>query len=132
METISTSEELKKAIQILEYEKDRKGELLKAQFHSINESLKPFNLIKSTISEVASSPYLIGNVLGAVVGLASGYVSKKIVTGGSANILRKLFGSVLQFGVTNVVAHRTESIKSFGQNIFRYFRRKKETNTNNY
>ena len=128
MENITTTEELKNAIELMEFEKLYKGQIVKEQLLIVHEALKPFNLIKSTISEATSSPYLIDNILGAAVGLASGYVSRKIVIGRSANVLRKLIGSALQFGVTNVVARHADTIKTFGQTIFQYSSHKKEMN----
>ena len=77
MEPITSRDELKNVIQILEFDHSIKEQHLKEQLFIIHESLKPINLIKSTLHEVASSPYLIDNILGATVGLASGYISKK-------------------------------------------------------
>jgi len=129
METVSSIAELKVAIQILEFEQTVKSQQLKEQLLITHESLKPINLISSTLSEVASSPYLIDNILGATMGLATGYISRKIIVGGSHNIIRKLFGSILQFGVTNVVAQHSDPIKSFGQFIYQRFLRKKEADS---
>lgn len=126
MQTITSITDLKTAIQVLEFEQEFKKQQLNDQLLLIHESLKPVNLIKSTLSEVGSSPYLIDNMLGAAVGLASGYLSRKLVVSGSHNIFRKLLGSVIQFGVTNVVAQNTDPIKTFGQYIFQHFLQKKE------
>jgi len=128
MKSITSSAELKDAIQQLEFETTIKGQLLKEQLLLTHESLKPVNLIKNALSEVASSPYLVDNILGASVALATGYISKKIVIAGSGNVIRKLFGSILQFGVTNVVAQHTDTIKSVGQFIYQHFLHKKEMN----
>jgi len=128
MKSITSSAELKDAIQQLEFETTIKGQLLKEQLLLTHESLKPVNLIKSALSEVASSPYLVDNILGASVALATGYISKKIIIAGSGNVIRKLFGSILQFGVTNVVAQHTDTIKSVGQFIYQHFLHKKEMN----
>jgi hypothetical protein len=129
MESITTSDELKNAIQILEFDQQIREQQLKEQVYLTVESLKPVNLIKSTLHEVASSPYLIDNILGASMGLASGYISRKLVVGGSHNIIKKLFGTILQFGVTNVVAQHTDPIKSVGQFIYQHFLKKKEVNS---
>lgn len=129
MEPITSIEELKIAIQILEFEHTTKGQQLKEQLFITRDSLKPVNLIKSALSEVASSPYLIDNILGATMGLASGYISRKLIVGKSGNIFRKLLGTILQFGVTNVVAQHSDPIKSFGQFISKHFRHKKEVNS---
>jgi len=131
MEPITCIADLKNAIQILEFEHAVKKQLLKEQVYLIYENLKPVNLIKNTLSEVASSPYLIDNILGATVGLASGYVSRKIAVGRSGNLIRKLFGAVLQFGVTNIVAQNSDKILSVGQFIYQHFIHKKEANSKN-
>ena len=129
MQKITPTDELKNAIQLLEVEQAAKWLVLKEQFHLTYESLKPVNLFKSTLNEVASSPYLIDNIIGNAVGLATGYLSKKIVIGTSGNIFRKLIGFVLQFGVANFVAHRPDAIKSIGQFILQHVFRKKEMNS---
>lgn len=129
MEPITTINELKSAIQILEFERTIKEHKLKEQLFITHESLKPVNLIKSAIHEITSSPYFIDNILGATMGLASGYISKKLIVAGSHNIFRKLFGSILQFGVTNVVAQHSDPIKSVGQFIYQHFLQKKEVNS---
>jgi hypothetical protein len=126
MQEITRAAELAKAIQILEAEHAIKGQLLKEQFYTTYESLKPVSIIKSTLNDIATSPYLVDNILGTAMGLASGYLSKRIFIGASGNLLRKLLGSVLQFGVTNVVAQHSDTIKSIGHVIFQHFLHKKE------
>lgn len=129
MQNITPTDELKNAIQLLEVEQAAKWQLLKEQFHLTYESLKPVNLLRSTVNDIASSPYLINNIVGNAVGLATGYLSKKIVIGASGNIFRKLFGFVLQFGVANFIAQRPDAIKSIGQFILQHVFRKKEMNS---
>jgi hypothetical protein len=106
MEPITSVDKLRNNIHILEFDHALKGQLLREQIYLTVESLKPVNLIKSTIHEITASPYLIENILGAVAGLITGYISKSIATGKSRNIFRNLLGAILQFGVTNVVARR--------------------------
>ena len=126
MENITSSTELKNAIQRLEVEQTIDGQLLKEHFYLTYESLKPINLLRNTIYEISTSPHLIDSILGTAAGLASGYVSRKIVMiGASGNLVRKLFGSVLQLGVTNVVSQYPERIKSLGQFIIQHLLRKK-------
>jgi len=126
MESITTSDELKNAIQILEFDQQIRLQQLKEQVYLTIESLKPVNLIKSTLHEVVSSPYLIDNILGVAMGLTTGYITKKIALGKSVSVIRKILGTLLEFGITNVVAQNAGSIKTFGQSIFQYFMRKKE------
>lgn len=126
MEAITTSIELKNAIQLLEFDQQIREQQLKEQVFLTIESLKPVNLIKSTLHEVVSSPYLIDNLLGVAMGLTSGYITKKIAMGKSVSVIRKILGTLLEFGITNVVAQNTDSIKTFGQSIYQYFLRKKK------
>jgi hypothetical protein len=131
MQNITSYAGLQNAIQLLADEQAVKRQLLKEQLILTFESLKPLNLIRNALKDISSSPNLIDNVLGSAIGLASGYLSKKIFIGTSGNLIRKLIGSVLQFGVTNVVAQHPEDIKSFGQFIIQHLFTKKGTKSKN-
>lgn len=126
MQHITSSAALKNAIQLLEVEQAIKEQLLRDQFHLTYESLKPVNLLKNAFKNITSSPDLLDNILGTVTGLATGYLTKKIVVSGSGNVFRKLIGSVLQFGVTKLVAQHPDAIRSFGQFIIQHIFSKKE------
>jgi len=130
MQTITSVAGLKNSILLLEAEQSIKSQLLKDQLFITYESLKPVNLIKHTLKEISSSPYLIDNISGSAMGLLSGFLSRKIFVGTSGNLLKKLIGSVLQFGVTNIVAQNSDVIKSVGQTVLHYFFRKKIMNSN--
>jgi hypothetical protein len=129
MENITSIAGLKNAIQLLEAEQAVKGQILKEQFHNTYERLKPASLLKGTLKDIVSSPNLIENILGTTIGLATGYLTKKIVIGASGNLFRKLFGSVMQIGVTNAVAHHPDTIKSLGQAIIQRISQKKDVNS---
>lgn len=117
MENIQSAAELKLAIQSKQVQHAIHGQLLKEKCQHAFESLKPVNVIKNTLSEISSSPYLIENMLGAAVGLISGYVSRKVAEGRSQNVFRRIMGSVLQFGVTNLVIQHPEQLKVVGHFI---------------
>jgi hypothetical protein len=68
--------------------------------------------------------------VGTAMGIASGFLTNTIFVGASGNLVRKLLGSVLQFGVTNVVAQHPDTIKSYGQMILQFFLRKRNKNAN--
>jgi hypothetical protein len=126
MQNITSAAELKDAIQLLEAEQSIKGQLLREQLFLTYESLKPVNLLRNALKEISSTPYLIDNISGTAMGLLGGFLSKKIFVGASGNLIRKLFGSVLQFGVTNLVAQNSEIIKSVGQALIQHFFQKKK------
>jgi hypothetical protein len=129
MQNITSIAGLKNSIQLLEAEQSIKEQLLKEQLFLAYESLKPVNLIRHTLKEISSSPYLIENISGSAMGLLSGFLSRKIFVGSSGNLFKKLIGSVLQFGVTNIVAQNSDVIKSVGQTVLHHFFRKKELNS---
>lgn len=126
MENITSTADLKNAIQRLEAEQAFEKQLLKEDLNMFIESFKPINLLKSTLSDITTSPHLIDNIVGITVGLASGYLSRVLVVGGSGNLIKKLIGTVLQLGVTSSVAQHPETIKALGQYIFQHIFRKKD------
>ena len=127
MENISSNTELQDAIQLLEAEQTDKLKLMKEQFYLVYESLRPVNLIESTLKDIASSSYLTDNIWGTAIGLGTGYLSKKAVVGMSGSKLRRFFGAIMQLGITNLVAQNPSAIKSFGKYIYQHIFRKKET-----
>jgi len=129
MENISCAAELKIAIQKLEFQHSLQGKMLQEDFFIAYDSLKPANLIKNTLSEITSSPYLIDNMLAAVTGMISGYVSKKIAVGASHSLFRKIMGSVLQFGVTNLVVQNPDALKTMGNWIIQQLFHRNEDKT---
>ena len=126
MQNITSVIELKNAIQQLEVEQAIDERLLKEQFYMTYQSLKPINLLRNAIYEITKSPDLKDSVLGTAAGLVTGYISRKIaLIGAPSNLIRRLLGTVLQLGVTNVVIQNPEMIKSFGQYIFQHIFHKK-------
>ncbi len=130
MENSTKPADLKNAILLLETEQAIHLQNLREQFFHTYESLKPAKLIENTLKDIASSPYLVNNILVTFGGLLSGYLSQKVITGKSNTKLRKFFGYILQFGVTNIVAQNPSFIKNFGQYIFQHIFTKKEMNKN--
>jgi hypothetical protein len=127
MQNITSSTELKEAIMLLEEQHFAQGLVLKEQFFAVIESIKPVNLIRSTFNQVKSSPDLLGGMLSTTIGLAAGYLSNKTLVGSSANLLKKLLGTVLQFGITTMIVKNPEAVKSLGQIILHRLFNKKET-----
>lgn len=103
MKKIHKAEELKSAILELEAKKIVSEEALKRQFHETLETLKPSNLLKNTVSEVAASPKFKHNLLNLALGLGAGYLTQKITVGRKAGLLARTLGTALQFGVTSLV-----------------------------
>lgn len=124
MQEINSATGLRNAILQLENRKTDEGKMLKEQFHLAYNSIKPINLIKSTIKEAASSPNLKSNILNTSVGLATGYISKTLFVGMSNNPLKKFIGGILMFAFTNLVTKNSDSVKAFGQNVLNIIRKR--------
>lgn len=110
---------LKEKIALLENQQAIELYALREQIHATYESLKPLNFLKNTLEEVSSSPDLKDNILNNVIGLTSGYLSKKILVGSTHNPIKQLVGTLLQFTIGNVVAKHSETIKAIGEMAFR-------------
>ena len=119
MQKINTEADLRNAILQLETRQIQDVKILKEQFHLTYDSIKPINLIKNTFKQVGESQELKENVINTSVGLATGYVSKILFEILSGSPVKKLLGSVLMFGITNLVAKNPEAIKSFGNKVFK-------------
>ncbi len=125
MQLITSTAELKASIQQLEEMQAVQGQLLKEQFGTTFESLKPSNIIKSLGEDIASSG-LIENMLSTSLGLTVGYYSKRLLIGSSGNPFKKLLGNILQLGVVGIINKNPLVIKSIGQTLLHSIFNKKE------
>ncbi len=122
LEKVANTTELDTAIKRLK----RKAELQEADIqdhiHTILVSLKPTNLLKTTIHEVQESTELKHNLFKVALGLGAGYFSRKLVVGKSAGLVKKAIGTALQYGVTQFISKKgddnTDTHHSKKKNIF--------------
>lgn len=119
MKKITSTTELRELISSLEIDQAREGKAFKQELQSIYRSLKPINLLKSTVNQLATAPSLKENLFDVTLGLAMGYVSKKVVVGKTHNPLKQLFGTLLEIGVISLVSKNAGGIKSIGAFLFR-------------
>lgn len=124
MAKIAAGDRLKHTIKVLEDDQAINGELVKKQFDHMAENMKPANIVKNAFNKAITSPNLVENVLGLTTGLATGYLTKKIVVGSKGNLLRRFLGASIQLGVTTFVAQHPKAIKSSVLVILKYIRRK--------
>lgn len=128
MASINTSAELKQAIAELEERRLQEKEALIEQFHLTREGLQPANLVKSLISDVAGSSEVKDMLINNTIGMASGFISKKLLLGAAPNPVKKLLGSVLQFGIGHLVANNPGALKEAGGRLLKsiFGKKKKE------
>lgn len=121
MEQIKTQHELRAAIIRLEYQQAEEGKALKEQFQTAYQSVKPANIILNTLKDLGESSFVKDGFLNTTVGLGTGYLSKMVFQGVVKSPIKKLLGSALMFGITNVVAKNPDGIKAMAKKIFNLF-----------
>jgi hypothetical protein len=117
MKKITPIDELRESILLLKNKQANDWLLLKEQFHFTYESLKPINIIKNSFNDAVSGPDLKTNAVNAAIGIASGFVAKKVFTGVLHGPLTKLLGVLVEVLVASKVAKNTDGIKSIGRII---------------
>ncbi len=126
MEKITSLIGLKESIILLEIQQAYEGQLLKEQFKTTYQNLRPVNLIKNTFKELVTTPDFKGNLVDTALSIAAGYLSKKVMVGSTINPIKQLLGTVLQIGVTGIVAKNADGIKSTAMNLIQHFINKKK------
>lgn len=119
MQKISSRAELKAAIQELEGKLDNEWPLLKKEFFNTYESLKPINILKTTLKEAIASPNLKTDVINGAIGLTTGILAKKVILGKTLNPLTKLLGIILEMAVANKVKKNADGVRSIGTFIMK-------------
>jgi hypothetical protein len=123
MTKLNSATDIKQMILQLENQQAIDLQQLREQLHGVYENIKPINLVRNTFKEVVASEELTDNIVNTSVGLAAGYVSKTLFEKASHSPFRKLMGTALLFGVTNLVAKNPHTVKSIGTdflNIVKY------------
>lgn len=113
MKNRNETDTLNELILVEEMKHSRALSALKYQFDVAYESVKPINLVKNLVHDVAASPDIKNDMASNIIGLVTGFISKKLVLGNNPKngIFKKLLGTIIQFTIGNKVAKHTEDIK---------------------
>ena len=117
MKRKNTSENLNQAILLLEVRRNNEFINLKEQFYVTYEYLRPVNILKSTFKEIVETTELKKGLGSIAIGIASGFIVKGMLFGGTRNPLKKIAGIMIQYVITNFAAHHSDAIKHVAQNI---------------
>lgn len=118
---INNSRELEQIILELEAAKKLQQQELLTQFHVAVDSLRPMNLIKSSLGKIAS-PHMVSTVLKTAGSIGIGLLTNKIGGVGMASSGIKTFmGGVVKQSVTSTVLGNVDKIKAYGTAIFNNF-----------
>ncbi|TRX37546.1 hypothetical protein [Flavobacterium restrictum] len=111
MKNANQTEILQQTIALLEEKQKNEFIALKLQFQETYDSLKPLNLLKSAFTEMTTAPVIKNNLVNNAIGLATGYLSKRVLFGTSLNPIKRVVGTLLQFIVSNVVTKEVNTSK---------------------
>ncbi len=115
---INNKHELETAIIELEKRKLDQEKIMIAQFHTAKESLSPVNILKNTFSKITHDTDIKSKILRTAAGLGIGILTKKIFTGNSTSIVKKVLGNAMEVGVVNSAINHTDKIKAYGIAIY--------------
>ncbi len=76
------------------------------------DSLHPMNQLKQALKEMISSSEAELNIINHVVGLTTGYLSKKAVIQHPNNMVKKILGSLLQFSIAHLVTKKLRTLET--------------------
>lgn len=121
----NATDTLRENIRLLEIRQAEEAIQLKQQFRITYESLKPVNLIKSSLHELVESTEVKNNLFESLLAIISAYLSKTIVNSKS-NIFMKIIRIFAHFGITNLIINNAESIRTYLANFIASFFAPKE------
>jgi len=121
MQKVNSVDDLKKQIAELEIRSKRQEAALKESLRSTGESikqtLKPANLLKTGLDTVRDTPSIKTVAINTVIGLAAGYVTRRLVIGRSPNMIRKALGVIVQATITKMVHNKLPEWKNKAANM---------------
>jgi hypothetical protein len=131
MKNKNATEALNDLILIQEMKYDNDLGQLKNQFDVAYQSVKPINLIKNLFHNVTTSPEIKRDLVSNVIGLSTGFLTKRLLLGSLHNPVTKVLGTVLEFAVANLISKNTSGIKTIGGNLLKHFLNKNKTKRGN-
>ncbi len=99
---IKNQKGLEAAIASLEKKSEIQKNIIANNFSSLQENLKPVNLIKKHKEII-----LIG-----VLGLGTGYLIRKLLIKQSTGLMAKMTGSLIQWGIAALLSKNSDKIRS--------------------
>lgn len=114
MRKISTTAELQASIRELELKTKQQEQALKSDARSTVKSLRPVNLVRVGLTgakKVAATRDIRSLAFDTFVGMAAGYLTRKIVIGKSTNIFKRTIGAALQAAIIKMIYRNLPMIK---------------------
>lgn len=99
-------------ITLMENRQQDQFEKMKEQAVSIYENIQPINLLKNTIQEIAmpsENNHL--NIIQNFIGVATGFISKKLFIGKSNNPIKSIIGTLIEIKLANYLSNKLSEKK---------------------
>lgn len=116
--TITNADELDKAIAELQKQQVQKKTLMILQFHELQESMRPINLLKNTLNKIAQPGDVRDTLIKAASGIGMGLLTKGLITGKSKGIVSAVVGKTVRVAVAKTVFNNAEVLKAYGVAIY--------------
>lgn len=114
---IENETDLELAIAEIESRHRHEGRVIIDEFNQAFQRVQPANIIKNILTEATASAELKDNILNTSVGMAAGYVAKMLFAGKTAGPVRKLVGSGLMFGISNLISNNPDKVRLVGNTM---------------
>jgi hypothetical protein len=111
MEKFSEIEQLEEKILLLERQKKQAWNQFNEQIQISIEELQPFQQIKKSITNFTSSVELKREIIPSLISIAAGMLTNKLVVGKSKNPIQIMAGSIVQFGITQLLIKNKDVIQ---------------------
>jgi high-affinity nickel permease len=118
---------LNEAIIVLQNKRANELTLLKEHLSTSFESLKPINLLKNTLMEVDASPEMKSNFLTIIIGIATGFLTRKLLAGSEHRPVKRIIGTIILFVIAKIVSNHADEIASIDNFLYRLLQKRKES-----
>ena len=115
---INNREELDLAIIELKKQKLEKKALLFSQFHEIQESIRPINILKHSLEKITAPGDIRSTLLKAAGGLGMGLLTKGLIGSRTTGAIGSMVGNTLKATVTNTLYNNADKLKAYGLAIY--------------
>lgn len=125
---IKNCHDLEKAIAELEFKAEVQKKDIEETFSVVSENLKPLNLVRNGVRSVFSTEHR-EDLVNALIGLGTGFLSRKLLLGRAKGIFGKTAGKAVEWGIAGLVSNNAEKIKEkAGTLIDKIFKKKRSSN----
>ena len=118
------TELLEERIKLLETQQAEARQAFRQQLAETGNSLRPSSIIRNMVSGSASDEEVKAPFLDSAIGLATGFVAKKLLLGSVHNPITKIAANLIQAGVSAYVAKHPEAIKNIASKLMGFIGKK--------